>query len=161
MKTFIICGFPAIGKTTFSTQRIDVLDLDSSQFNWITANNAERKRNPNFPKNYIDALEETIGKFKYILISTHYVVRDELLKRNLPYITVIPSLDCYWEYQDRMKNRGDSEKMIYLVSYCWYDWITERYKEKFPIILQLGQTLSDGISLIENAGIYQQACVEK
>ena len=96
MKTFIICGFPAIGKTTFSTQRIDVLDLDSSQFNWITANNAERKRNPNFPKNYIDALEEQIGKFKYILISTHYVVRDELLKRNLPYITVIPSLDCYW-----------------------------------------------------------------
>ena len=161
MKTFIICGFPAIGKTTFSTQRIDVLDLDSSQFNWITANNAERKRNPNFPKNYIDAVEEQIGKFKYILISTHYVVRDELLKRNLPYITVIPSLDCYWEYQDRMKNRGDSEKMIYLVSYCWYDWITDRYKEKFPIILQLGQTLSDGISLIENAGIYQQACVEK
>lgn len=161
MKTIIICGFPAIGKTTFSNQRLDVLDLDSSQFNWITQNNAERKRNPDFPVNYIDAVEEHIGKFRYILISTHYLVRDELNKRNLPYVTIIPSLDCYWEYQERMKKRGDSEKMIYLVSYCWYDWITERYKEQFPIILQLGETLQNGIDLIENHGLYQQAFVEK
>ena len=161
MKTMIICGFPAIGKTTFSNQRLDVLDLDSSQFNWITKDNAERERNPNFPTNYIDAVEENIGMFKYILISTHYLVRDELNKRNLRYVTIIPSLDCYWEYQERMKKRGDSEKMIYLVSYCWYDWITERYKEQFPIILQVGETLQNGVDLIEKHGLYQQAFVEK
>jgi hypothetical protein len=157
----IICGFPAIGKTTFSNQHLDVLDLDSSQFNWINKDNAERERNPKFPQNYIDAVEEHIGKFKYILISTHYLVRDELNKRSLPYVTIIPSLDCYWEYQDRMKKRGDSEKMIYLVSYCWYDWITERYKEKYPIILQVGETLTSAITLLENQGLYQQAFVEK
>ena len=161
MKTMIICGFPAIGKTTFSSQRLDTIDLDSSQFNWIQKHDCERERNPNFPQNYLDAVESHLGKFKYILISTHYLVRDELVKRNLPYVTIIPSLDCYWEYQERMKLRGDTEKMIYLISYCWYDWITERYKEKFPIILQVGETLKDAMKLIEEENLYQQAFVEK
>jgi hypothetical protein len=157
----IICGFPAIGKTTFSNQRLDTLDLDSSQFNWIVDGNAERVRNPHFPKNYIDAVIQNLGKFKYILISTHYLVRDELNKRNIPYLTVVPSLDCYWEYQERMKKRGDTEKMIYLVSYCWYDWITERYKEKNLQILELGETLQQAVDRVEESDGFEHLFVEK
>ena len=162
LRTLIICGFPAIGKTTISNQRLDILDLDSSKFNWINIGGGERIRHPEFPKNYIDAVEENLGKFKYILISTHYVVRKELSDRGLKYMTAIPSLDCYWEYQERMKKRGDTEKMIYLVSYCWYDWIKERMDDKNPhVLLELGETLETAINHIENSNSFEHIFVEK
>jgi hypothetical protein len=61
-----------------------------------------------------------------------------------------------------MKKRGDTEKMIYLVGYCWHDWIKERMDEKNPhVLLELGETLETAINHIENSNSFEHIFVEK
>ena len=76
MKTTIICGFPGIGKTTcrYKYNNPNVLDMESSAYSWIFDCFDSKecpKRNPEFPKNYIDSLElfANKGGYEYIFVS--------------------------------------------------------------------------------------------
>lgn len=99
MKTTIIAGFPGVGKTYAAKhihdypefEKMHVVDLESSEYGWIYDENGQKIRNPEWPKNYVDAIIEQYvlssnlhhqvrGKKRYILISTHQEVLESLAK---------------------------------------------------------------------------------
>lgn len=126
--TKIVSAFPGCGKTTFFNMmkekyQDDVcIDSDSSNFSWVYED-GEKKRNPDFPKNYIEHIINNIGKYKYIFVSSHDVVRNSLIENNLPFYIVYPNLEMKDEYLERYKERGNDQNFINLLENNWESWI--------------------------------------
>ncbi len=104
----IICGFSGIGKSTAEQKNRKILDFESSGYSNIFENGFVVSRNKDFPKNYIDKLEELIKNDEayYYLLSCHEEVRNELKARGLKYIIVLPYMECINEYKKRWLKRG-------------------------------------------------------
>lgn len=135
----IICGFSGIGKTHAEQKNRRVLDMESSPYS------KDRESN-GFPKNYIDALEESIknNEADYYLLSCHSEVRDELKKRGLKYIIVMPSYQEKNEYLKRYLKRGSSADFIYKMYDRWNDMITSCVEDSAPkIFLNEDEYVSD------------------
>ena len=119
MKPIVICGFPGVGKSaaTQGDRRTDIIELDSSAFSHtIDYDNCTTVINPDFPKNYIDKVEEIINsnnEVSVILISIHSEVLDELCRRGIKAILVLPLTKLKDEYLKRYLKRGDSIR-VYL-----------------------------------------------
>ena len=142
----IICGFSGIGKSTAEQKHRQILDMESSGYSHIWENGIEKGRNPQFPRNYIDALEEFImnNEADYYLLSCHSEVRDELKKRGLKYIIVMPSYQEKNEYLKRYLKRGSSADFIYKMYDRWNDMITSCVEDSAPkIFLNEDEYVSD------------------
>lgn len=104
MKTKIYCVFPACGKTFCSEHQEDyglkILDLDSSEFNWIRVNGV-RETNPEFPGNYLQSIKDNIGKYDVIFVSTHKSVMDLLYREGIDFTVVYPEQRCKAEWIGR------------------------------------------------------------
>ena len=125
MGAIIVSGFPGVGKTYFQQNyNGNVLDSDSSRFAWI-ADGAGRKRNPEFPMNYIEHIESNRASAEYIFVSTHKSVRDLLVKRGLLFVLVFPTTWCKDEYLQRYKDRKSPEAWIKLLDENWDNWLEE------------------------------------
>ncbi|KKK65553.1 hypothetical protein LCGC14_2972950, partial [marine sediment metagenome] len=95
IKTIIISAFPATGKTHFyRNTKLKVLDSDSSHFSWLP----NKQRHPNFPENYIDHIKQNMGDVFIILISSHKVVRDALVKEGIKFTLIYPNRELKEEY---------------------------------------------------------------
>ena len=126
MRTKIISAFPGTGKSVYHSKHKDTtLDSDSSMFSWVVGSDGIKKRNPDFPANYINHIKENIGKYEYILVSSHKEVRDALLDACLFFYLVYPDSDRKEEFIERYKNRGNDENFIQLVNSKWNDWMYE------------------------------------
>jgi hypothetical protein len=146
MKTKIISGFPGIGKTYFYENNKDItLDSDSSKFSWLE----NKTRNPEFPVNYIAHIKENIGKYEYILVSTHEEIRDALEKENIKYTIIIPNIHAKWDYIDRYEKRVTGKNDEFFISYMsehWFKFLTDiQFKHENVLILPDGKFLSDVI----------------
>lgn len=135
-KNTILCtAFPGTGKSHFynNSDKI-VLDSDSSNF--------DKKY---FPQNYIEHIKKNIGKADIILISSHDVVRNALVKEKLDFVLVFPDISLKDEYLQRYKDRGSDENFIKLLDKNWEGWITELQNREGckKIILKSGQYISD------------------
>lgn len=105
----IISGFPGIGKTyLFNTSinnpmslNLKISDSDSSKFD-----------KDNFPNNYIEHILKIKDEYDIVLVSSHKSVRDELIKRDIPFVLVYPDKELKSIFMDRYKNRGSSEEFI-------------------------------------------------
>lgn len=142
----IISAFPGTGKTYFyKNVKLRILDSDSSKFSWIK----EGVRNPFFPDNYIGHIKNSLDKTDIILVSSHKIVRDALVKERLEYYLVYPNVKLKEEYIERFIQRGSPKEFVDLISKNWYDWISELEKqtECIPVKLSRGQYLSDIIAL--------------
>ena len=136
--TMLCAGFPAVGKSYFyNHSKLKVLDSDSSKFDKAF-----------FPKNYIDHIKANLGKVDIILISSHEVVRDALVKEGLDFTLVYPNIDLKQEFIERYKQREDPESFIKLVSDNWTEWITQLQNQNGckKIELSIGQYLKDVIA---------------
>jgi hypothetical protein len=136
--TLLCVGFPAVGKSYFyKHSKLKVLDSDSSNFDRAS-----------FPENYIDHIKANLGKVDIILISSHEVVRDALVKENMQFTLVYPNIDLKQEYLDRYKQRGSPESFIKLVSDIWPEWIEQLQNQNGcrQIELSTGQYLKDVIA---------------
>ena len=84
-KTLIISTFPTCGKTYLFENQMNygysILDIESSLF----------RRGDGWEIEYIDFIDNRIGKVDYILVSQHDEVLKELNLRKLPFITVLPN----------------------------------------------------------------------
>lgn len=128
--TKIISAFPGCGKTTFfnmMNEKYDgdntiCIDSDSSEFSWIIKD-GDKVRNDEFPNNYINHIRKNIGKYKYIFISTHDVVREALMENEIKFHIVYPDLSMKEEYLDRYDKRGNDEGFIKLLNENWEEWI--------------------------------------
>ncbi len=123
IKTKIISAFPGMGKTySLSYSEYKCLDLDSSAYSW-TVKNGVKIKNKSFPLNYIDEIKMNIGKYDYILISSHIEVREELKNNCIFYYLLYPSIKRQDEFIERYIERGSTKEFIKLVSDNWYSWI--------------------------------------
>lgn len=112
IKTVIILGFPAVGKSRlkemFKNSNIKVVDSDSSMFD-----------KSDFPANYMRHIESLIGKVHIIMVSTHETVREALKSADfiydVPMYICYPSLELKSEWLERCRNRGNNEKFIKLI----------------------------------------------
>lgn len=145
MKTKIISGFPAVGKSHFyeNNSELIVLDSDSSKFSWIS----EGVRHPEFPQNYIEHIKSNIGKANVILVSSHKVVRDALKENNIHYTLMYPDKSLKDEYIQRYKHRGNNDAFIKMIDSNWDSFIDEIEQETYPekIKLKHSQYLNDAI----------------
>lgn len=129
-KLKIICGFPGIGKTFFTTMaqrtNLNVWDSDSSSYSWLEA--AEGKiRNPEFPNNYMYHIKSLLDNqtIDYILVSTHTVVREALQKNGIEYLLVYPDKSLKQEYLERFYHRGSDINFIKFLDKNWDSFIKE------------------------------------
>lgn len=130
MRTRIISAFPGTGKSYYHKENLDTtLDSDSSQFQWLESSDAGsrdgkvRTPNPDFPDNYMDHIQESIGKYEFIFVSSHKVVREALLKRCIHFYLIYPRSGRKLEYINRYRQRGDAESFIDRISENWINWI--------------------------------------
>jgi len=144
-KAKIICGFPGVGKTTLfnKNKKLKILDSDSSQFSWIGTKRIIR--NPDFPNNYIGHIKNNIDSADIILVSTHDVVREALVKENIKFTLVYPSVEMKDEYIQRFIDRGSDRAFVKLLKTNYKKWIEELVSQKAcgHIVLKKGQYISD------------------
>ena len=144
--SMIISGFPGVGKThAYSAfQRNPMLDgrhafdSDSSMFSKHTG----------FPETYIDHVEEILRVgYAMIFVSSHKDVREELKRRNIPYISVYPEESLKDEYLERFKSRGNPDFFIELIDNNWDEWLKglreEDWSGCFHKVLGSGEYLWD------------------
>lgn len=146
----IICGFSGIGKSTAEQRNRMVTDCESSYWSHIWDNGIEKGRNPQFPNNYINHIEEMMGlnPANYFLLSCHESVRNELKSRGLPYIIVMPSAESKNEYLKRWLRRGSPMEFIELMNDRWDEMIASCEADDAPkIYLAEYEYISDLICL--------------
>lgn len=149
--TLIVSAFPATGKSYFYTNSKyhTCLDSDSSHFSWVKDDNGNntKERHPNFPQNYIEHIQENIGKVDIIFISSHKQVRDALHENGIKFNLVYPSRELKDEYIERFKNRGNDENFINFISNNWDNFIDEMEAEEtlsfMKYKLESGQYMRD------------------
>jgi hypothetical protein len=124
----VICGFAAIGKSTFKTKceeaRYDgvrVIDLDSSLFS----------RGATWPHNYLGAIREYLNERCILMISTHKAIYSQLLEEGVDLILVHPRRELKAEWLERIRRREEAAgsnaaaSICRVVNDCWDRWIDE------------------------------------
>ena len=163
----VISGFSGTGKTFLAEKYLNVLDLESSPFFWDYSQTNQdcdieklkgsdnRKRNSNYPQNFIDEIKRNMNRYDYILVWANV---DEAVpyykKHNIVIDTyLIPSIEALEEYFDRYRQRGNTEEYLKVV--------LDRYNLQFGrcheiskniVILEKGETLES--YLIKNQAKY-------
>lgn len=139
--TKVICGFPGVGKSTLFNSGIKCTDSDSSKFDKDL-----------FPGNYVDHIQALLdkGEVDYIFVSTHAVVRRELMKRGIPYTLVYPNIQLKEEYLERYRERGSPEAFISLMDKSWTTFVIECAEQVLckRVVLQSGEYLSDVLEVL-------------
>lgn len=122
MRTKIVAAFPGSGKSVFYRKYMNItLDSDSSFFSWLKdkdGNNTD-KRNPNFPLNYIKYIKQNIGKYEFILVSTHSIMREALLDQCLFFYYIMPPYDKKDDFIKRYYERGNDMRFIEMLNVNW------------------------------------------
>ncbi len=145
MKTIVISAFPGTGKTSFFEKakglNLIVLDSDSSKFD---------KRY--FPENYIEHIQENVGKVNVIFVSSRKEVRKALVKNGIEFTLVYPHWALKNEYIERYRLRGSDKGFMDLIDDNWIDWTKECEDQDNCKHIQLkhGEFLSDIIMLQKN-----------
>lgn len=155
--TKVISAYPCCGKTyivenqrkLFDDPNLVILDSDSSKFSWIREKrpDGEKKRNPDFPNNYIQHIKENIGKADFIFVSSHKVVREALAEAGIKFTIVVPHKNLLTDWMIKMYDRGNDDEFINTQINNWDKWLTEIDDEKNTyakkIVLKNRQTLYD------------------
>lgn len=132
-KNHIVAGFPGVGKSAAARKCVDYIDMESSAYHWTTDATGETYVNPEWPRNYVDAILETDknNTGKVILTSSHESVI-ELLTKQRHIIVVVPGVDQRNEYLIRYLRRGDPVDFINGMATYWHkylDGITKKWYE--------------------------------
>lgn len=130
MKTVVVSAFPCCGKTyafEHYQNKYTMLDSDSSQFSWVKDENGNntKKRNPDFPGNYIQHIKDNMGTVDIIFVSSHEAVRKAMEEAGIHFTCVYPRSDMLNEWVGRMYRRGDSAKFIQFIIDNWGNFMHE------------------------------------
>lgn len=153
-KGIVIAGFSGIGKTTLGSKYKNVIDLDAAEYVYDDTDilhipfeqrkGMDRKKNPDFPKNYIEAIKSAIYKYDLVLVWDREDILNEYIKNKIDFILCYPDESEFLNYATRFKSRGNTDDYI--------KWKINQYYEKLPffnklnvkkIILSDNETLED------------------
>ena len=151
--TVVVAGFPGIGKTyctnnSFLKGKYKMIDSDSSLFSHIEKNRT-KKVHPEWPDNYIDYIKSTFGKYNFVFVSTHQIVRDTLREERIPYILVYPKQTetNKIEYIAKYIKRDSPKKFVEFMTDNWENFLGDIFIDSWPAHYELeeGETLFDVI----------------
>lgn len=141
MRTRIISAFPGTGKSVFyKKNESTTLDSDSSLFSWIYVDN-EKKRHPFFPHNYINHIKKNIGRYEFILVSSHAEVRQALINNSIFFYWITPVPERKEEFIQRYKERGNDDGFVKLLETKWDDWMEEFFLDPGIGLKKIAMTL--------------------
>lgn len=157
-KGIVIAGFAGIGKTTLAKKYKNVIDIESSPYKWdyskVDNSNLEklkgmenRKRNSNFPKNYIEAIQKAKTKYDIVLVWIH---PEEILPyydiNGIDYYLCFPTKTAIKEYKKRFIERGNNDNYIHHVLHN-YDRRYKQFKDNPHKHIELteGETLETAL----------------
>lgn len=154
MAYLIIAGFSGIGKTTLGKKYKNVIDLDSAEYAYDDTDisylsleqrkGMSRKKNKNWPENYIKAINEAKEKYDYVLVWDRLDIINEYIKNNIDFILCYPSYSSLDIYKQRYKDRGNSNVYI--------EKKIKEYDEKMKFFnkLNVEKIVLDGNDTLEN-----------
>lgn len=156
-KGIIVAGFTAIGKTTIGKKYDNVIDLESSLFQWkykeeMTLEQIEfykgkegRIYNNEFPQNYFNAILEARKEYDVILTSMHWELLEEFEKNGIEYYLAYPELNFADEIKKRCIDRGNSEEWADKIKEKVFSWYTKLkdYKPKEILYISKDEYLED------------------
>jgi hypothetical protein len=154
----IIAGFTGVGKTLGVKMHPEgAIDFDSTAYKYVVENSPKANKtqkaklrrdiHPEWPFNYVDAIEEIIDDYKYLVIPSDIAVLSLLKERRIPFIVARPFREIEDEYRRRLTERGDREDLIDALIYNWeshFDSL-ERVGSCAQILLDIDEYLSDVI----------------
>lgn len=154
---FIICGFSGVGKSSAENMQrrsaSNIIDFESSIFShiWEQGHFEDPEPDKNFPNNYIDAVLNRCSKHRgeIYLLSCHQEVRDELKRRGVDYIIVMPTIYQKNEYLKRWLRRGSTTDFIVSMEKRWGEMIRSCEEDNAPkIYLDENEYISDVLPMI-------------
>ena len=155
----IIAGFTALGKTTLAQKYDNIIDLESSLYQWkhkkkmtleeIETNKGKKERIPNdkFPENYIKAILDARKKYDIVLTSMHWKLLEYFNKNNISFYLAYPKLDSGDVLKQRCIDRGNTEEWAQAIKdkvNLWYPRIRE-YNIKNIIFIDKNECLEDAL----------------
>jgi hypothetical protein len=125
--TIIISAWGCLGKTTFAANHKEIcLDIESIHYSRIYQNpitNDEISKgddnfiqNENYPSNYIKAIVDNLGKYKFIFITLARELFRELDELGLEYTIVYPNKTRKSKILNDAKKRGNNENFIQILN---------------------------------------------
>lgn len=92
-QTCIISAFSGCGKTYSYDHQNDILfDLPNGQRHLVLkdSDSSQYNKKPGWEKKYVDDILQCKGQYDFVLVTMNNVVLQELVKRNIPFIMVMP-----------------------------------------------------------------------
>lgn len=135
MKTKLCAAFCGVGKSYLCDNfPNDYMEIECWEY-----------RSGDFPKNYVNDIIESIGKTKYIFVSSDPVVLKELNRRGIQINLYYPENKLKYEYLERFIARESSFDFIGVIMVNWDNWINQLKEQDYcnSTILHGGQYLSD------------------
>ena len=158
MEIVIIAAYAGTGKTTLANMYPEkytdfVLMPYKYELGESEDNGEAGKANPNnfpcpdWPYNYIAAIQEAMHEDKHLLIPTDHLVLIHLQVKNIPYVLCYPERDAREVYRQRYIDRGNSENFLDIFADHWDNWMDMFEQDTFGhhVVLCLDEFLSDAI----------------
>ena len=161
MEKIIIAGFAGVGKTTLGKKYKNVIDLDAAEYVYddkelehLTIEQRKgmnRKANPNWPQNYINAIKEALNDYDIVLVWDRPDILKEYEKNGFDYWIVFPTEEEIQNYKIRYLGRGNSQEYVdkKLKQYVEYSKIFKEKNVK-KVTLAANETLEDYLLKNEN-----------
>lgn len=177
----IIACYAGVGKSTFASMYPEeTLDLFSMPYKWILPEKDGKEGefenvkaapylllNPAFPESYLRVVLEKELQYRYVLIPTIPSVLRMLREDcGIPYILCYPQISLRAEYEERYRQRGNSDSFMDIFIGQWDERISSLMEDTYGKHVRLGkgQYLSDvkaGIDEIIASGGNRGEDVEK
>ncbi len=161
----IIAGFPCIGKSTLGRRSdLNIIDLESTKYKYILDPNIKNleevklnlncSRNPEWPQNYIKAIQEAKEKYDIVFVLGKYDFNMKMVEENIDFLIAYPDPEESQkeDYLERARSRNNSQKFLDIFSKNFEKW--QSLMASLPvdkIILKKGEYIGDAI---ERLGIY-------
>ncbi len=155
MTAKVISVFAGLGKSTVGTKYKNVCDLQSSVYRYINIQNLDYEKvkcnsscipNPDWPKNYLLAIQKAMKEYDVVLVPSNLDVRNLLVKNNIDFLFVLPSHNSFTREKliREYEQRGNSEEFIAEVMDYFDSWSRNQEDYEYPIeILKPDEYLED------------------
>ncbi len=149
----IMTGFAGIGKTTLGAKYKNVIDLESSEYQYISTDGSlcyteenkagpRRRLNRMFPMNYLMAVGKALQEYDIVLVCCGAQVLDSLRRLDVDVLCFYPDQSCKDEYVQRSIDRGNNRTFINIMQQLFNSGFNHICEYGYPVYtLKAGETL--------------------